>query len=235
MWRMFDGSSPPFLCPPKFYHEYYKPLIFKNTKGWVMDNIINDLIFQYVNGECDYSDSFLESKDYLYLQYSLGQKFLLKTAKIEICDNNLNDNDNRYVMDSNNIDSNTLELELIKQMLEDGFSLSDDMIEIWFYSNTSFNSYGFYSKTFRICGKTKLKSYYSRQFKPIYMEIQLKTEGSNNDNDKNKNNNNENDVGNPNDIYSLSFKFSDSLELFWLKGLYDWDCWKENDIKRFKL
>ncbi len=232
MWRNFDGSTAPFLCPPKFYYEYYKPLIIESTKTWVTDNIINDVIFDFVNGELDHLDSFLQSKDYKYLQYSLRQRFLLKTAKIEICEDNLNDNDKHYIMDLEHIDSNTMDSDLMSQMLEDGFCLREDMKSIWFYNCQQVNSYGFHSKTFTVCGKTKLKSYYDRRFKPIYIQIKLKTEGS--DNDENSYNSDSDDVGNSNDIYSLSFKFSDSLELFWVKGLDDWDCWKEEDVKRFR-
>ena len=228
MWRKFDGSTAPFLCPPEYYEKYYKPLIKENTKNWVTDDIINELIFEFVNGEFDFHDEFLQTIDYKYLQYSLRQRYLLKTAKIKISDNDDND-------DEDMIDTNTVDLELMKQLLEDGFDLNEDMKSIWFYNSKSVKSYGFYSKTFEICGKTRLKSYYNRKFKPIYTKIKLKIEGSDNDNDNDDDNDNdpEQDIGNSNDVYSLSFTFSDSLQLFWIDGLDDWDCWKEQDIKPF--
>ena len=220
MWRSFDGKTAPFLCPPKYYREYYKPLITESTKEWVVDEEINELIFEFLNGELDQSEPFLLSDDYKYLQHALRQRYLLRTAKIEISDGD--------VVDAKNIDPNTVDLNLIKAMLDDGFSLNEDMESIWFYTAQRVDTYGFYRNTFKICGKTKLKSYYNRKFKPIYIAIQLKIEGSSKENNKEE-------IGNSDDIYSLSFQFSDSCELFWTQALDDWDCWKEDDIKKFMI
>ena len=203
-------------------------MITENTKEWVVDEEINELIFEFVNGELDNSESFLISDAYKYLQYSLRQRYLLKTAKIEMCDGNVGDDNNAYIMDSKKIDPNTVDLNLIKAMLDDGFSLNDDMESIWFYNAQRVDTFGFYRNTFKICGKTKLKSYYNRKFKPIYIDIQLKIEGSSKGNKKEE-------IGNSDDIYSLSFQFSDSYEMFWIQALDDWDCWKEDDLKKFMI
>merc|ERR1712003_446654 len=100
----------------------------------------------------------------------------------------------------------------MKSLLDDGLSLTDDMDSIWFYTAQRVDTYGFYRNTFNLCGKTKLKSYFNRKFKPIYMAVQLRIEGSGKGDKKMQ-------VGNSDDIYSLSFHFSDSYELFWLQAL----------------
>ena len=217
MWRKFDGSTAPFLCPPKYYEEYYKSLITENTKYWVDDDIINSLIFDFVNGEFDFSEQFLQTVNYKYLQYSLRQKYLLQTAHIKLC--------NYETMDS----------APMKQMIEDGMSLVDDMKSIWFYTSQNFKSYGFSSKTFEVCGKTKSKSYCDGKLRPIYVKIKLKIEATDDGSNDNDNDDNHDMIINSDNIYSLSFVFADSAESFWENALDDWDCWKKEDVEAFTI
>ena len=204
-WRKFDGSQAPFLCPPKCYEEYYKPLIANNTKAWVDDDIINETIFDFVNGEFDFSEKFYETKVYKYLQWSLRQRYLLKSARIEC-------------------DEETMDIQVIKQILEDGLSLNEDMKSIWFWELLQHKSYGFTSKIMIVFGQTKLKSYYDRKFKPIYVFIKLKIDGSDHENNE--------QIGNEHDIYSLSSIWSNSNESFWKE--LDWEMFKKEDIDKFK-
>ena len=143
----------------------------------------------------------------------MRQKYLLKTAHIKLCN------------------YETMDIEPMKQMIEDGMSLIDDIKSIWFYTSQNVKSYGFSSKTFEVCGKTKSKSYYDRKFRPIYVKIKLKIEKL----DDGSNDDNHDAIINSDDIYSLSFVFADSVKSFWENALDDWDCWKKEDVDAFTI
>lgn len=213
-WREFDGSKPPFLCPPKYYEEYYKPLIINNTKNWVDDQVINETIFDFVNGEFDFSDKFYETKVFKYLQYSLRQRYLLKSARIKY-------------------DEETMDIEVLKQILEDGLSLIDDMKSIWFWELCNHKSYGFVSKVMLVFGQTKLKSYYDGKFRPIFVLFKLKIEGTDSTDNDTNNNDNDNQIGNEQDIYSLSSIWSNTNESFW--NDIDWEMFRKEDVDKFSI
>ena len=228
-WRNFDGDTVPFLCPPKFYHNYYGTLIKENTE-WAKDEVITDLIFEFVNGELDHKAEYLTTENYQYLQYSLRQRFLLKTAKITLCDAEF-DGDDEWFVDPKAVEPNTMDSGLIGHFLEDGFSLHEDMASIWFYSSRKSNNHGLKTNIFTVCGQTKMRSFADGKFKPIWVKIKLRIDGVADENADDVQNG-QSDIGKKGDIYALNFTFSDSLELFWCAGL-DWDCWKKEDVQRF--
>merc|ERR550525_1943222 len=120
---------------------------------------------------------------------------------------------------------------LISQFLEDGFSLTDDMASIWFYSFRNRSSHGLKTILISVCGKTKMRSFADRKFKPIWVKIKLRIDGVT---EFDAEMNPKMEIGKKGDIYALDFTFSDSFEPFWCSGL-DWDCWKKEDVEKFNV
>ena len=241
-YRKFKDEKIPILCPTKYHIEYYKPLLQSSVLSKYPAFMITSIL-DYVSGELDQTEEkkFYESPLANQLKFVLDRSVSDWTMPAFDLDNLTEDKFKQHLDDKNLyssvtkdglsirvcqsdiIDKNTMTLkeciDIVKDFEYDAEKEAKDrnFESIWYWEFYEHDRWeGGYSY-YQLIGQLNSNKYK----KKIYLEIYITAES------------NMNALAMPMN-YTLTFKFSDSVEVFWCDGI-EWKKFDKFQIEQFHI